>query len=83
MWGALSDERTDFPFTIAAGPRQYSHSCLWIPRDSWPYFTVSDSRLLQPGGPGPRVYIPQEQGGHLYPQALGSPFIANPLISSK
>jgi hypothetical protein len=25
MWGALSDERTDLSFTIAAGPRQRSH----------------------------------------------------------
>jgi hypothetical protein len=24
MWGALSDERTSLPFTIAAGPRQQS-----------------------------------------------------------
>jgi hypothetical protein len=49
------------PFTIAAGPRQRSHPWVRIQRDSWPYFTVSDSRLPQPGGPGPRVYIPQEQ----------------------
>jgi hypothetical protein len=26
----------------------------------------------QPVGPGPHMYIPQEQGGYLYPQALGS-----------
>jgi hypothetical protein len=26
MWGALSDERTGMSFTIAAGPRQRSHS---------------------------------------------------------
>jgi hypothetical protein len=26
MWGALSDERTGLPFTIATGPRQRSHS---------------------------------------------------------
>jgi hypothetical protein len=25
MWGALSDERTGLPFTIASGPRQRSH----------------------------------------------------------
>jgi hypothetical protein len=24
MWGALSDERTDLSFTVAAGPRQHS-----------------------------------------------------------
>jgi hypothetical protein len=63
MWGALIDERTGLPFTIAAGPRQRSHSWVRVPWDSWPYFIVSDSRLLQPGGPGPRSYILQEQGG--------------------
>jgi hypothetical protein len=49
MWGTLSEERTGLPFTIAAGPRQRSHSSVWVPRDSWPYFTVSDLRLPQPG----------------------------------
>jgi hypothetical protein len=44
-------------FTIAAGLCQRSHSRVRIPRDSWPYFTVSDSRLPQHGGPGPRIYI--------------------------
>jgi hypothetical protein len=76
MWGALSDEKTGLSFTIAAGPRPRSHSWVRVPRDSWPYFTVSDLRLLQPGGPGSRiyVYIPQEQ---LYSQALGSLFFAS------
>jgi hypothetical protein len=27
---------------------------VWVPRNSWPYFTVSDSRLPLPGGPGSR-----------------------------
>jgi hypothetical protein len=54
-------------FTINAGPRQRSHSRVWFPQDSWPYFTVSDSRLPQPGGPGPRIYILQEQGGPVIP----------------
>jgi hypothetical protein len=62
IWGALFDERTGLPFTVAAGPRQHSNSWVWVPRDSWPYYTVSDSRLPQPGGPAPRIYIPQEQG---------------------
>jgi hypothetical protein len=35
------------------------------------YLTVSDSRLLQPGGPGPRIYIPQEQGGPVTPPGTG------------
>jgi hypothetical protein len=50
-------------FTIAAGPRQLSHSRVRVPRDSRPHFTFSDSRLPQPGGPGPYIYVPQEQGG--------------------
>jgi hypothetical protein len=36
MWGTRFD---------AAGPRQHSHSCVRVPWDSRPYFTVSDSRL--------------------------------------
>jgi hypothetical protein len=44
-WGALSDERTGLSFTIAAGPRQRSHSLVRVPWNSRPYFTVSDSRL--------------------------------------
>jgi hypothetical protein len=43
VWGALSEERMGLSFTTAAGPRQRSHSR--VPRDSRPYFTVSDSRL--------------------------------------
>jgi hypothetical protein len=45
MWGAPSDERTGLSFTIAAGPRQHSHSWVRVPCDARPYFTVSDSRL--------------------------------------
>jgi hypothetical protein len=45
MRGAISDERTGLLFTISAGPRQCSYSWLQVPRDSRPYFTVSDSRL--------------------------------------
>jgi hypothetical protein len=32
-------------FTIAARPRQHSHSRVRVPRDSRSYFTVSDARL--------------------------------------
>jgi hypothetical protein len=74
MCGALSDERTSLSFTIAAGPLQRCHSRVRVPRESRPYFTVSDSRLLQPGGPGPRIYIPQQQGGSVMPPGTGYPF---------
>jgi hypothetical protein len=48
---------------FAAGPRQRSYSQVRVSRDSRLYFTVAASRLPQPGGPGPRNYIPKEQGG--------------------
>jgi hypothetical protein len=74
MWGALSDERTGLPFTIAAGARHRSHSQIRFPRDSLPYFTVSDLRLPRPGGPGLHIYISQEQGGPVIPPGTGVPF---------
>jgi hypothetical protein len=37
-----------------------------------PYFTVS-SETPQPGGPGSRIYILQEQGGPVIPPATGFP----------
>jgi hypothetical protein len=77
MWGALSNERTDLSFTNADGPRHRSHSRVRVPRNSLPYFTVSDSRLLQPGGPGPLIYIPQEQGDPVLPQTLDFIFVAS------
>jgi hypothetical protein len=43
-WGAFSDKRMGLSFTIAAGPHQSSHSWVWVPWDSRPYFTISDSR---------------------------------------
>jgi hypothetical protein len=53
---------------------QRSHSQVGVPRDSWPYFTVSDSRLPQPGGPGPRIHNPLEQGGPVIPPGTVFPF---------
>jgi hypothetical protein len=47
--------------------RQRSHSQVQFPQDSWSPSTVSDSRLPQPGGPGPLIYIPHEQGGLVIP----------------
>jgi hypothetical protein len=44
MWGALSDERTGL-FTIAAGPRQRSHSRVRVPWDFRQFFSASHSRL--------------------------------------
>jgi hypothetical protein len=36
--------------------------------------SVSDWRLPQHGGPGPRIYIPPEQGGPVIPPGTGFPF---------
>jgi hypothetical protein len=45
MWVAFSDERTGLSFTIAAGPRQFSHSRVRVPWYLRTYFTISDMRL--------------------------------------
>jgi hypothetical protein len=74
MWDALSDERTGLALTIAAGSRQHSHFWVRVPQDSWKYFTVSDSRLPQPRGPCPCIYIPQVQGGQVIAPGTGFPF---------
>jgi hypothetical protein len=74
MWGAISDERTSLSFTIVAGPRQRCHSRVQFPRDSLLHVTLSDSRLPQPGDPGPRIYIHQAHGGPVILPALGSHF---------
>jgi hypothetical protein len=74
LWGAHYDEGTGLSFTTVAGPRQCSHSLVRVLRNSWPYFSVLDSRLPQTGGPGPRIYIPQEQGGTVIPPGIVFPF---------
>jgi hypothetical protein len=51
--------------------RQRSHSQVQVPRGSWPHFTVSNLRLPPPGGQGPCIYIPQEQGGPVIPPGTG------------
>jgi hypothetical protein len=57
-------------------PRQRSHFQVRVPRNSWPHFTVPDSRLPQPGGPCLRIY-PRNRVAQLYLQALGSLFVAS------
>jgi hypothetical protein len=42
---------------MTGGPRLRSYSRVWVPLGSWPYFTASDSRHPQPGGPHPHIYI--------------------------
>jgi hypothetical protein len=43
-----------------------------VAQTPWPYITVS-SETPQPGGPGPRNYIPKEQGGPSYTPGTGLP----------
>jgi hypothetical protein len=51
------------------------YNCCWSsPAKSWPYFTVSDSRLPQPGVRSPFIYIPQEEGDPVIPPSTGFPF---------
>jgi hypothetical protein len=74
LCNVLSDDRMGLSFTIAAGTRQRSHSQVRVLWDLWPYFTVSDLRLPQPGWSGPSIHIPQEQGGLIIHPGTGFPF---------
>jgi hypothetical protein len=75
MCGALSDERMDLKFTtqlllgLARAVTLGSKS-----RRTHDYILLSHLRLLQPGGPGPRIYIPQEPGGPVIPPGTGFSF---------
>jgi hypothetical protein len=62
--------------TVVGGPRQRSYSRVRVLMDSLAYFTVSDSRFPHTGRPGPRIYIPRNRVARLYPQELGSLFVA-------
>jgi hypothetical protein len=58
-------------FTLAADPRHRSHSWVRVLRNS--YFTVSVNLL----GQVPVFISPRDRVDHLYPQALGSVFVAS------
>jgi hypothetical protein len=64
-------------FIIAAVPRQRSHSQVRIPQDSWSNFTLSDSRLPNLEGQVPVFISHRNRVAQLYPQALGSIFVAS------
>jgi hypothetical protein len=74
MWNAVSYERASLSFTIDSVPSQRSHFRVFVHRDTWPHFTVSDSKLVRPGGPCPSIYIAQEQGGPVILPGTGFPF---------
>jgi hypothetical protein len=71
---SLSDERTDLSFTIAACPRQRSHSWVRVPRHYDHILLPQIRDSPQPGGPGSHIYIPQEQVGPIIPPGTGFPF---------
>jgi hypothetical protein len=60
--GALPDERTCLNTLRSKSRRTHDH------------IQLSHLRLPQPGGPRPRIYIPQEQGGPVIPPGTGFPF---------
>jgi hypothetical protein len=64
-------------FAIAAGHRQCNDSPVRDPRDSWPYFTLSDSGLPQPGGQILVFISPKNRVAQLYPWHWVSLFIAS------
>jgi hypothetical protein len=53
------------PFAVTLGSKA---------RRTYDYILLSHPRLLQPGRPGPRIYIPQEQGGPVIIPGTGFPF---------
>jgi hypothetical protein len=75
---SLTRERMSF--TTSAGPRWHSNSQAWVPRDSRPYLTSSDSKAPLTCSRSQYLY-PQEQGGPYIPQALGSLFFISDLQS--
>jgi hypothetical protein len=60
-------------FTIAADPRQCSHSQVRVPQVSLSH--IRDSPNLQ--GQVPIFISPRNRMARIYPQALGSPFVAS------
>jgi hypothetical protein len=73
----FSENRMSLSFTIAAGPRQRSHSPVRVPRDSW-HISLSQNR----DSPNLEDQVPvfifrRNRVVQLYPQALGSLFVAS------
>jgi hypothetical protein len=64
-------------FTIAAGSRQRSHSWIRVPRDSEPYFTVSDSRPPNLEGQVHVFMSSRNRVAQFYPQTVCSFFVAS------
>jgi hypothetical protein len=75
MWGTLPDERTVLRLQLLL---VLASAVILESRGTRGHILLSQMRdSPQPGEPGPRIYIPQEQGGPVIPQALGSLFVAS------
>jgi hypothetical protein len=74
MWGNLSAEMTGLSFTIAAGPRQHSHSRVSPLGFMTVFYCLRFEPRPQPGGQSPRIYTPQENCGSVIPPFTGFPF---------
>jgi hypothetical protein len=77
MWGALSHERRGMPFTIAADPRRALILGSESPgtRDHILLSQIRYSPILE--GQGPVFLSPRNRVAQLYPQAVGSLFVAS------
>jgi hypothetical protein len=72
-WGALSDKicnllaqlLVSLPRAVTLGSKSHR---------TQDHILLSHFRLPKPGGPGPRIYIPQEQGGPAIPPFIEFPF---------
>jgi hypothetical protein len=70
----LLDERIGLSFTIAAGLASTVIIRSETHRTHGHILLSQDSRIPQPGGPGPRIYIAKEEGGLIRPSDTGFPF---------
>jgi hypothetical protein len=71
FWDALPDERMGLSFSHTI----HYHSWAQVPQNSWSHLIISfEDPPPQPGGPCPRIYITQEQGGPVIPLGTGFPF---------
>jgi hypothetical protein len=68
-------------YTIDADPRQRNHSRVRVPRNSWPYFAVADSRLPQHRGQVPLFISPRNKVAQLYPPGTGFSFRRLPRLA--
>jgi hypothetical protein len=77
MWGTLSDERTGLSFTIAAG---FASAVILWSKSRGTHGHILQSRLRDSPNLDSQVPVfisPRNRVAQLYPQALGSLFIAS------